>query len=135
MHCSAASCPLLLMLHLRLSLRKLMSALHMQATQHARETLEAAAGQGKLGQAGRGAKVIYAQTDSIFASFPNATAQEAIQVSGHTDLPQSLHIMPAMLPCNTSSCMAMKHHVSNMVLLERMHCQCRPICSYSSVML
>lgn len=52
----------------------------MQATQLARETLEAVAAEGKLGQAGRGAKVIYAQTDSIFASFPHATAQEAIQV-------------------------------------------------------
>ena len=51
-----------------------------QATQHARETLEAAAAQGKLGKAGRGGKVIYAQTDSIFASFPNATTEEAIQV-------------------------------------------------------
>lgn len=51
-----------------------------QATQLARETLEAVAAEGKLGQAGRGAKVIYAQTDSVFASFPNATAQEAIQV-------------------------------------------------------
>lgn len=54
-----------------------------QATQHARETLEAVAEQGKLGRAGRGARVIYAQTDSIFASFPNATAQEAIQVGQH----------------------------------------------------
>jgi len=51
-----------------------------QATQHARETLEAVAAQGKLGKAGRGGKVIYAQTDSIFASFPNATTEEAIQV-------------------------------------------------------
>ncbi|KAL3139857.1 hypothetical protein ABBQ38_004153 [Trebouxia sp. C0009 RCD-2024] len=55
-------------------------ALGSQATQHARETLEAVAEQGKLGRAGRGARVIYAQTDSIFASFPNATAQKAIQV-------------------------------------------------------
>jgi len=52
----------------------------MQATQHARETLEGVAAQGKLGKAGRGGKVIYAQTDSIFASFPNATTEEAIQV-------------------------------------------------------
>ncbi len=51
-----------------------------QATQHARETLEAVAAQGKLGKAGWGGKVIYAQTDSIFASFPNATTEEAIQV-------------------------------------------------------
>lgn len=54
-----------------------------QATQHARETLEAVAEQGKLGPAGRGAQVIYAQTDSIFASFPNATAHGAIQVGRH----------------------------------------------------
>lgn len=52
----------------------------MQATQHARETLEAVAAQGKLGAAGRGGRVIYAQTDSIFASFPNATTEQAIQV-------------------------------------------------------
>ena len=52
----------------------------MQATQHARETLEAVAAQGKLGKAGRGGTVIYAQTDSIFASFPSATTEEAIQV-------------------------------------------------------
>ncbi|KAL0056285.1 hypothetical protein WJX82_009537 [Trebouxia sp. C0006] len=55
-------------------------ALGSQATQHARETLEAVAAQGKLGKAGRGGKIIYAQTDSIFASFPNATTEEAIQV-------------------------------------------------------
>ena len=52
----------------------------MQATQRARETLEAVAAQGKLGPAGQGGKVIYAQTDSIFASFPNATPEQAIQV-------------------------------------------------------
>ncbi|DBA67150.1 TPA: hypothetical protein ACH3X2_001471 [Trebouxia sp. C0005] len=55
-------------------------ALGSQATQHARETLEAVAAQGKLGKAGRGGTVIYAQTDSIFASFPSATTEEAIQV-------------------------------------------------------
>ena len=58
-----------------------MSQCLVQATQHARETLEAVASQGKLGPAGLGAKVIYAQTDSIFASFPNATTEQAIQVS------------------------------------------------------
>lgn len=52
----------------------------MQATQHARETLEAVAKAGKLGPAGHGAKVIYAQTDSIFASFPAATMQQALQL-------------------------------------------------------
>ena len=65
---------------LRLSPLRVRACRKVQATQLARETLEAVAAQGKLGQAGRGAKVIYAQTDSIFASFPNATAQEAIQV-------------------------------------------------------
>ena len=51
-----------------------------QATQHARETLEAVAHAGKLGPAGQGAHVIYAQTDSIFASFPAATTQQALEL-------------------------------------------------------
>lgn len=36
--------------------------------------------QGVLGQAGRAARVIYAQTDSIFVNFPHATAQEAVEL-------------------------------------------------------
>ena len=52
----------------------------LQATQHARETLEEVARAGKLGPAGQGAHVIYAQTDSIFASFPAATTQQALQL-------------------------------------------------------
>ena len=64
----------------------------MQATQHASKTLEAVAAQGKLGKAGLGAKVIYAQTDSVFASFPNATTEQALQV---------LHLLVPCIPGQT----------------------------------
>ena len=84
-----------------------------QATQHARETLEAVAAQGKLGKAGRGGKVIYAQTDSIFASFPNATTEEAIQVcciisaSSHLRLKSWAVLCCAVLCCAVLCCAAL----------------------------
>lgn len=81
-------------------LRKTEPCVGVQATQHARETLEAVAAQGKLGAAGRGGRVIYAQTDSIFASFPNATTEQAIQV-----LPQPFACM-ALLALN---CVYVRH--------------------------
>lgn len=45
----------------------------------AKEILEDVAAAGRLGDGAQGAKVVYAQTDSLFAHLPNATAAQVCQ--------------------------------------------------------
>ncbi|KAK9810365.1 hypothetical protein WJX72_009511 [[Myrmecia] bisecta] len=54
-------------------------AMGAQSCRKAREVLEASAAAGALGPHAAGAKVIYGQTDSLFAHFPQASAGQAIQ--------------------------------------------------------
>ena len=53
-------------------------ALGAASCRRAREVLEESAAAGLLGPTAFGARVIYAQTDSLFVTFPGADAAEAV---------------------------------------------------------